>query len=119
MVDCDWMLTGLREREEQEHEELFGLYGLPAPKAWLRVESTLGLLSILGATDALVLLPRQWTDTPMFRTMLQEIPVREKLMAPDIVLVSRASVPLTPLAEKLAVLLQRAGGAPFGPASAP
>jgi hypothetical protein len=47
----------------------------------------------------------------MFRTVLEEIRVREKLLAPDIVLVSRASVPLTPLAERLAVLLQRAGGA--------
>ena len=117
LVDCDWMLTGLREREEQEHEELFSHYGLPAPKAWLRVESTLGLLSIIGATDALVLLPRQWTDTPMFRSLLMEIPVREKLMAPDIVMVSRASVPLTPLAEKLAVFLQRASGAPAVPAT--
>ena len=114
MVDSEWMLTGLREREAQEHEELFGTYGLPAPKAWIRLESTLGLLSILGATDALVLLPRQWTDTPMFRSVLQEIPVREKLMAPDIVLVSRASVPLTPLAEKMAVFLQRASGTPVG-----
>ena len=60
LVDSEWMLTGLREREAQEHEELFGTYGLPAPKAWIRLESTLGLLSILGATDALVLLPRQW-----------------------------------------------------------
>jgi LysR family transcriptional regulator of abg operon len=111
LVDADWMLTGLREREKQEYEELFGTYGLPAPQTWMRVESTLGLLSMLSATDALVLLPRQWTDAPMFRTVLEEIRVREKLLAPDIVLVSRASVPLTPLAERLAVLLQRAGGA--------
>ena len=114
LVDSDWVLTGLREREEQEYEELFGTYGLPAPGTWMRVESTLGLLSVVSATDALVLLPRQWTDTPMFRGVLEEIKVREKLLAPDIVLVSRAGVPLTPLAERLAVLLQRASGKPYG-----
>lgn len=113
LVEAEWILTGLREREEQEYEELFGTYGLPAPRTWMRIESTLGLLSMLSATDALVLLPRQWTDVPMFKSVLEEIRVPEKLLAPDIVMVSRASVPLTPLAERLAVLLQRAGGASY------
>ena len=112
LVQADWILTGLRERERQEYEELFGAYGLPAPNTWMRMESTLGLLSMLSSTDSLVLLPRQWTDAPMFRNVLETIAVKEKLLAPDIVLVARASVPLTPLAEAMSVLLQRAGGIP-------
>lgn len=112
LVQADWVLTGLREREQEEYEELFGTYGLPAPNAWMRMESTLGLLSMLSSTDSLVLLPRQWTDAPMFKSVLDVIVVKEKLLAPDIVLVARASVPLTPLAERMAVLLQRAGGVP-------
>ncbi len=61
-------------------------------------------------TDALVLLPRQWTDAPMFKGVLEAIALKEKLLAPDIVRVVRAGVPLTPLAERLSVLLQRAAG---------
>jgi hypothetical protein len=114
MIGCEWMHTGLRQRESQEYEELFSNYGLPAPRTWMRVESTLGPLSMLSATDALVLLPRQRTDTPMFKAVLEEIKVAETLMAPDIVLVARASVPLTPLAERLAVLRQRFGDVAFG-----
>jgi LysR family transcriptional regulator of abg operon len=113
LVDSEWILTGLRERVEQEFEELFSAYALPAPRALIRVESTLGLLSILGSIDAFALLPRQWIDSPMFKTILGAVPVRERLLAPDIVLITRAGVPLTPVAERLALLLQRAAGQPY------
>ncbi len=103
---AQWLLTGLREREQEEYEELFGAYGLPVPQSWVRMESTLGLLSLLTATDSLVLLPRQWTDAPMFKAVLEEIVVAEKLLAPDIVLISRAGVPLTPMAQSLSDLLR-------------
>jgi DNA-binding transcriptional LysR family regulator len=111
LTGADWLLTGLREREEEEYDELFNTYGLAPPQTWMRVESTLGLLSLLAATDALVLLPRQWTDAPMFRGVIEEIPMAEKLLAPDIVQVNRASVPLTPMAERLAQWLRP--GAPL------
>jgi hypothetical protein len=68
----------------------------------------------LAASDALVLLPRQWTVAPMFSHVMEAIPVKERLLAPDIVLIARVSVPLTPLAEHLAVLLQRESGVPYG-----
>ena len=110
LVKAEWILTGLRERTEQEFEELFSAYKLPAPSARLRVESTMGLLSIISHTDAVALLPKQWTDAPMFKHALAPIPVREKLLAPDIVMIARAGVPLTPAAEHFALLLQRAAG---------
>lgn len=113
LVSADWILTGLRERVEQEFEELFNAYHLAAPRSLMRVESTLGLLSILSGTDALALLPKQWTDSPMFKDVLRPIPVQEKLMAPDIVLIARASVPLTPVAEQFAMFLLRAAGRPY------
>lgn len=110
LLASDWILTGLRERTDQEFEELFSAYKLPTPQAVMRVESTLGLLSIISNTDSVALLPKQWTDSPMFKTVLEPISVREKLLAPDIVLVARAGVPLTPVAEKFALLLLRASG---------
>ena len=106
----------MRGRVEREFEELFSAYKLPAPKAFMRVESTMGLLAMLGSTDALALLPRQWTDSPMFKDVLEAVPVREKLLAPDIVLIARSGVPLTPAAEQLAVLMQRAAAQVSWPA---
>lgn len=116
LLGCDWILTGLRERVEREFEEIFSACGLSAPKSCMRVESTMGILSILSNTDALVLLPRQWTDSPMFKDVLEVVPVREKLLAPDIVLIARSGVPLTPVAEQFAVFMQRAAAQVHWPA---
>ena len=106
LAGADWLLTGLREREEEEYAGLFAAYGLAPPATWMRMESTLGLLSMLTGTDSLVLLPRQWTAAPMFKNVLAEIRVKEKLLAPDIVLIYRSAVPLTPLAARLVELLR-------------
>ena len=53
----------------------------------------------------------------MFKQVLAPIAVREKLLAPDIVLIARAGVPLTPVAEHFAVLLQRAAGTAYASGS--
>ncbi len=106
LAGADWLLTGLREREEEEYAGLFVAYGLAPPATWMRMESTLGLLSMLTSTDSLVLFPRQWTAAPMFKNVLAEIPVKEKLLASDIVLMYRSAVPLTPLAARLVELLR-------------
>jgi hypothetical protein len=52
-------------------------------------------------------------SSAIFKTSLQEIPVAEALAGPDIVLVKRSALPLTPLAEKLATLFERAAGTPY------
>lgn len=108
LLDADWIITGLRERLEEEFEEQFEALGLRTPKSTIVAESMLGLLSLLATGDALALLPRQWTDTPLLRGLVEPIAVAEPLLAPDIVLVTRARLPLTPAAERLSVLLQRA-----------
>jgi hypothetical protein len=40
----------------------------------------------------------KWRDVAMFRSVLTALPVREKLAAPDIVLITRIGMPLTPAA---------------------
>ena len=52
----------------------------------------------------------------MFKDVLEVVPVREKLLAPDIVLIARSGVPLTPVAEHLSVFLQRAAAQVHWPA---
>lgn len=108
LVDADWVLTGLRERFEQELEEHFNAHDLPVPRLLTRVDSMLGMLSLVTSTDAIALLPRQVCDSPMFAPLITVVAVREPVGAPDIVLITRAGMPLTPAAERLATLLRRA-----------
>ena len=89
------------------------MHGLPAPKSVTQTLTTLPVIALLTSTDALAFLPQQWISSEIFRNSLQEIPVQEALAGPDIVLVRRNAMPLTPLAEKLATLFERASGTLF------
>ncbi|MDO9402945.1 MAG: LysR substrate-binding domain-containing protein [Polaromonas sp.] len=111
LSDAHWIMTGLREPVEIEFEEQFAVHGLPAPKAVTQTLTTLPTIALLTATDALAFLPRQWIDSPIFGGALQEVPVQEALNGPDIVFIKRSGLPLTPLAEVLATLFERAAGA--------
>lgn len=113
LIGAEWIMTGLRQPVEIEFDEQFAVHGLPAPKAVTQTLTTLPLVALLTSTDALAFLPQQWVSSSLFKDSLQEIPVEEALYGPDIVLVKRSALPLTPLAEKLAVLFERASGTPF------
>jgi DNA-binding transcriptional LysR family regulator len=107
LLSAHWVLTGLRERPEEEFEEQFKVYGLQTPCSVVQVDSVLSIITLLTCTDALVFLPRQWADSPLFKGLIETIPVKEPLAAPDIVRVVRAGVPLTPMAERWSDLLRR------------
>ncbi len=107
LVDAQWVMTGLRERPEQEFEEQFRALGLATPRTLIQADAMLSILTLVTSSDALVLLPRQWAESPLFRDLIEAIPVAEPLAAPDIVRVSRAGLPLTPLAERWSDLLRR------------
>ena len=113
LVDAEWLIAGLRDRVEEEFEEVFSAWGLPSPAVRTRAESMLVLAVLLATTDALVFVPRVWATNPLFNGSLQEIAVVEKLAAPEIVQMHSLQFPLTPAAEHLALLLQRAAGKPF------
>jgi LysR family transcriptional regulator of abg operon len=119
LIDAEWIMTGVRHPIEVEFEEQFAAHGLPAPKAVTQTLTTLPVVTLLTATDALAFLPRQWVTSAIFKGALQEIPVQEALNGPDIVLIRRAAMPLTPLAEKLATLFERAAGKPYLPGQSP
>lgn len=112
LMDADWIITGLREHIEEEFEEQFKALGLRAPQSAIVAESMLALLSLLSTSDALAFLPRQWSDAPLLRNLVEPIIIDEPLMAPDIVRITRAALPLTPAAERLSTLLERAAGKP-------
>ena len=110
LIEAEWIMTGLRLPVVAEFEEQFSVHGLPTPRAVTQTLTTLPVVALLTSTDALAFLPRQWVSSPIFKDALQQIPVTEKLDGPDIVLVRRTGLPLTPLAEKLATLFERASG---------
>jgi LysR family transcriptional regulator of abg operon len=113
LIDAHWIMTGVRQPVEVEFEEQFAAHGLPAPKAVTETLTTLPVVALLTSTDALAFLPQQWISSKVFSHVLQEIPVQEALHGPDIVFVKRSVLPLTPLAEVLATLFERACGVPM------
>lgn len=113
LVDAEWLIAGLRDRVEEEFEEVFSAYGLASPAVRTRAESMLVLIALLGTTDALVFLPKVWASSPLFAGVLQAIPITEKIAGPEIVLMHSQRFPLTPAAESLSLLLQKAAGTPF------
>jgi LysR family transcriptional regulator, regulator of abg operon len=113
LIDAEWVMTGLTQPVEVEFEEQFSVHGLPAPRSVTQTLTTLPVVALLTSTDALAFLPQQWVSSPIFKDFLQEIRVTEALAGPDIVLVRRNALPLTPLAEKLATLFERASGTPY------
>ncbi|MES2510968.1 MAG: LysR substrate-binding domain-containing protein [Pseudomonadota bacterium] len=113
LIDADWIMTGLTQPVESEFIEQFSVHGLPVPNAVTETLTTLPVVALLTSTDALAFLPQQWIQSEIFKESLQHIPVEEELQGPDIVLIRRSAMPLTPMAEKLAVLFERASGTPF------
>ena len=113
LLAADWIMTGLSQPIEIEFEKQFSVHHLPAPKSVTQMLTTLPLVALLTATDALAFLPQQWISSKIFKSTLQSISVKEALDGPDIVLIKRSALPLTPLAERLTVLFERASGKPM------
>jgi DNA-binding transcriptional LysR family regulator len=113
LMAADWIMTGLSLPIEIEFEAQFSVHALPAPKSVTQMLTTLPLVALLSETDALAFLPQQWVSSKIFKSTLQSIPVHEALDGPDIVLIKRSALPLTPLADSLGTLFERASGKPM------
>ena len=86
---------------------MFTAHGLRPPNATIRADSLIGVAALLAGTDALAVLPRQWVDTPLLSSAIEPIPVRERFAGPHIAQICRAALPLTPVADRFSLLLQR------------
>jgi DNA-binding transcriptional LysR family regulator len=112
LADAEWVSAG--EKAEQELAVVFRRHGLTPPRHSAVGDSALSLIALIAYTDMLAILPRQWTEFPPVRSLLQKIDVRETIPAPAVALIRRADMPLTPAAEYLSDLLRRAGAASAG-----
>ncbi|MEK8026550.1 LysR substrate-binding domain-containing protein [Pseudaquabacterium rugosum] len=107
LADQDWATTSVDYRADDDLAALFERQGLPAPHVVLQAGSALSLMVALARTDLLAMLPQQWAGFELTAGALVTIPLDDDLPAPDIVLVHRADLPLTPAAEHLVDLMLR------------
>ncbi len=108
LVDAEWITTSITHIAEEELGPLFEQHGLPAPKLVMQAHSTLTFLVALVYSDLLMMLPVQWTHSPLLRDLVQPINVDELLPAPPVCLVRRKGLPLTPAAEYFCDMMRRA-----------
>jgi molybdate transport repressor ModE-like protein len=107
LVGADWISTAVTDKPEKEFNETFARYGLPVPRLILQAESALTWLTAVATTDMLTLTAKQFVNSPMIRSVIARIPIREVIDAPSIVSIRRAAIPLTPAAQHLSDLLER------------
>jgi LysR family transcriptional regulator of abg operon len=107
LADAEWATTAVDYRAEEDLARTFQGHGLPTPRVVLAARSALSLMVGLAYSDLVAMLPRQWESFPLTRGVLDVIRIRELLPAPDIVLIQRPGVPLTPAAEFLCDVLMR------------
>jgi LysR family transcriptional regulator of abg operon len=107
LAAADWATTSITQLAEDELNSLFAANDLASPRLLLRSQSALTLMIALAYSDLLAMAPVQWLDLAPMALILDTIPVRETLPAPNIVLIRRASVPLTPAATFFCDLMRR------------
>ena len=108
LVDAEWITTSITHAAQEELEPLFLQNGLPSPRLVMRARSTLTFLVALAYSDLLMMLPIQWTQSPLLRDVVAPLRVSELLPAPAIRLVRRAGLPLTPAADYFCDMMRRA-----------
>ena len=76
LVDARWVYTGAAT-DTGYAAQLFENHGLPAPPMGAVVNSTLTLLSLVGAGDYVGLLPRQIAQHPLATNFISIVPIAE------------------------------------------
>jgi LysR family transcriptional regulator, regulator of abg operon len=112
LAGAEWITTSITHRAEEELNAVFSERGLAPPKLAMRTQSALSLMLALANTDLLAMVPVQWVGFEPIRHSLSRIDLEDVLRAPPIVVVQRASLPLTPAADYFNDLLRRAA-APY------
>ncbi|CAN5513852.1 LysR substrate-binding domain-containing protein [soil metagenome] len=107
LTSAEWATPSIDYKSEEDMSEVFATHCLPPPRVTLQVASALSLMVALARSDLLALLPIQWSEFALTRDALRVIPVKERLEAPSIVMISRSDLPLTPAAEHFLDLMLR------------
>jgi len=108
LVDARWVATSVTVDSRAELDPVFETEGLPPPKIALQAHSALTMIVAAASSDLLALLPQQWLEFANSTGLLAHIQVKEQIAAPDLCLVTRSSLPLTPIAERLSDQFRKA-----------
>lgn len=108
LKDANWVSVSIMKDPRDEFRHLFSQFDVLPPRLAVRAESFLTLMYALMHGDMLAVLPTYYRDVPLIRHFIQPIQIEEEFGCPDLKLVRRAAVPLTPAAEHLADLMRRA-----------
>ena len=102
----EWLRSGPPGGPSIVLEDAYQAMGLTTPNYHLQCESFLALPEIVAISDTLAIVPWQMLEQPQTRGRLVRIPVREKLKPIEINLLTRAGVPLTPIAKEFVAILR-------------
>ncbi len=108
--DARWVTTSITSDSELELNPVFARHALPPPRIEIEAETALSKIVVVAYSNLLAMLPQQWLPILEATSVVRRIAVREDLAAPSTCSVTRARLPLTPAAEYLSDLLNRAAG---------
>ena len=105
---AEWVMTSAIGGGDVDLRPIFEDRGLPAPTVAVRTQTVLSTITVAASSDLITILPQQWLNFAEVTGLLAPIAISERLAAPPICIVSRATLPLTPAAQHLSDLFRRA-----------
>ena len=106
LAGAEWVTTSITHIADDELGALFKEHGLKSPRLVAQTQSALSLIMTLLYSDMLAMVPVQFTQFALVKGAITSIPVKESLPAPQMVLIRRAGLSLTPAAEYFVELLR-------------
>ena len=108
LVDASWITTQVAAEIEREVRNVYAEAGLPPPKIVGQARSGMSIVSVVASTDLLAPLPQPWTNIIQQIPIIQELKIKEITYAPSICSVRRANTTLTPPAQHMLDLIDKA-----------
>ncbi|YCI04756.1 LysR substrate-binding domain-containing protein [Ensifer sp. D2-11] len=109
LAGADWLFTNDQPTFMALMNQYFTDHGAPPPRVLLTCESFSAVLDILPSTDLVAALPKSCLTHPLIRDRIVGLALAEGGSHTTVGLVSRAGVPLTPLAAGLAKAFRQVG----------
>lgn len=106
LTGSEWLRSGPPGGPSTVIEDAYHAIGLPPPDCHVQCESFLALPEIVAISDIVAIVPWQMLEQPQMRGRFVRVPVREKLKPTEINLLTRAGVPLTPIAKDFVAILR-------------
>ena len=107
LLDQDWIATAVSGRLRSEFDAIFTSRSLTRPRSVVHCENTFAALELLLNSDMVALLPRSFAEAAFLRDLLTFIAVEEEFAGPDIYIIRKAGLPLTPAADHLTMQIHK------------